>query len=70
MKDEMIPVEDRVLQLAEQQLFDMDRVKRALRKKDDSAVVSITKAQSLRAVFLDNVLIFVVSRTCLGPTRT
>jgi hypothetical protein len=41
--DEIMPAEDRVQQLAQQQLFDMDRVKRALRKKDDGAAVSITK---------------------------
>lgn len=42
LMDEILPVEDRVMQLVQEQLFDMDRVKRALRNNDGS-VVSITK---------------------------
>lgn len=43
LMDEIMPFEDRVMQLAQEQLADMDRIKRALRKGDDGSTVTITK---------------------------
>ncbi len=43
LMDEIVPVEDRVMQLVNEQLGDMDRIKRALRNGGDSSVVTTTK---------------------------
>lgn len=41
--DEIVPVEDRVAQLVNEQLGDMDRIKRGLRKGGDPSIVWTTK---------------------------
>lgn len=43
LMDEIIPVEDRVAQLIQEQLGDMDRVKKGLRNGDNSTSISVTK---------------------------